>query len=98
MFTNSCALAGCHAGAAPQQGLNLSAGRSYGSLVNVPAKECSDGRLRVKPGAPTTSYLIDKLTNVSLCSGNQMPKTGGALPSAQIATISDWVCEGAPNN
>lgn len=29
--------------------------------------------------------------------GTQMPKIG-ALPAAQIQTISDWICNGAPNN
>jgi hypothetical protein len=27
-----------------------------------------------------------------------MPKKGVSLPSADIATIGNWICEGAPNN
>jgi hypothetical protein len=34
---------------------------------------------------------------VGLCSGTQMPVTGG-LPSAQIDLIRTWICRGAPNN
>lgn len=98
IFTSSCALAGCHTGAAPQQGLNLSSGKAYASIVNVLAKECTDGRLRVRPKDPANSYVIEKLTNVKLCSGGQMPKVGASLPSTEITTISDWICEGAPNN
>jgi hypothetical protein len=78
--------------------MNLSSGKAYGSIVNVLAKECSDGRLRVKPSNPASSYVIQKLTNVNLCSGGQMPKVGTALPSSEITTISNWICEGAPNN
>jgi hypothetical protein len=97
IFTASCATAGCHAGAVPAQGLNLSAGVSYGKLVNVLASECTDGRKRVLPGQPSQSYLVEKLMGVAMCSGTAMPKTG-ALPSAEIQTISNWICEGAPNN
>jgi hypothetical protein len=81
-----------------QQGLNLSTGKSYSNLVNVSAGECSDGRKRVVPGSPPTSYLVQKLTGVNMCSGSQMPKQGQGLPSAQTQTIVNWICSGAPNN
>lgn len=61
------------------------------------AVECSDQRKRVLPGQPSQSYVIDKLMNVDICFGTQMPKLG-AVPSAQITTIANWICEGAPNN
>lgn len=99
IFTASCATAGCHTGMFPQQGMNLSAGQAYGATVNVPAAECTDGRDRVKPSDATHSYVVEKLLGVDMCgSGTQMPKTGGALPSSEIQTIVDWICEGAPNN
>ena len=97
IFTASCAINGCHTGVAPPEGLNLSAGTSYSKLVNVLATECSDGRKRVLPGQPSTSYVINKLMNVNLCFGTQMPKTG-SISSPQIETIANWICEGAPNN
>lgn len=97
IFTTSCAFAGCHTGPNPPDGLNLSAGVSYSKLVNVLTGECSDGRKRVLPGQPSVSYLMDKLMGVDLCFGTQMPKIG-MLPSSQIQTISNWICEGAPNN
>jgi hypothetical protein len=81
-----------------QQGLNLSTGKSYASLVNVNASECNDGRKRVAPGSPSTSYLLQKLTGVSLCSGSQMPKAGQGLPAGETQTIVSWICSGAPNN
>jgi hypothetical protein len=64
----------------------------------VPAAECSDERDRVKRFDATHSYVVEKLLDIELCSGTQIPKNGGALPNAEIQTIVDWVCEGAPNN
>ncbi len=97
IFTASCAAAGCHKGVASQAGLDLSVGNSFAELVNVATSQCNDGRKRVLPGDPAQSYLIDKMMNVDLCSGTQMPKTG-QLPSAQISTVANWICAGAPNN
>jgi hypothetical protein len=64
-------------------------------LVGVPASECCDGRLRVKPGDPANSYVIQKLRGVELCAGQPMP-LGGTLSESDITTLSDWICEGAP--
>lgn len=81
----------------PAQGLALGAGKSYADLVNVAASECAAGRMRVVPGDPANSYLVQKLEGVSLCSGTQMPKTG-SIPASDITTIKAWICNGAPNN
>jgi hypothetical protein len=97
IFTASCASAGCHGGMMPAQGLSLSAGVSYSKLVNVISSQCADGRKRVLPGQPSMSYLIDKMMGVDLCAGTVMPKMG-PVPSADIQTISNWICQGAPNN
>jgi hypothetical protein len=97
IFTQSCATNGCHKGAMPQQGMNLSAGQAYQEIVNVTAAQCSDGRKRVLPGQPSESYLIDKMMDVDLCSGTKMPKLS-MLGSGTIATVSNWICAGAPNN
>ena len=97
ILTASCATNGCHKGNMPAASLNLTSGQSYSKLVNVTTSQCADGRKRVSPGQPSESYLIDKLMNVDLCFGTQMPKQG-TIPQAQIQTISDWICAGAPNN
>ncbi len=81
-----------------QQGLNLTAGKSYADLVGVSATECNDGRKRIVPGSASTSYLMEKLMGVNMCSGSQMPKAGQGLPPAQEQTIASWICNGAPNN
>src|SRR4051812_41815947 len=38
VFDASC-LTGCHSGANPTSGMNLSSGRAYGALVNVPSNQ-----------------------------------------------------------
>lgn len=98
IFTANCAVTGCHTGVAPAQGLNLSAGKSYGALVNVPAVQCTGGTMRVLPGDPAASYLIRKLLGVNLCGGSPMPRNAPTLPAAQIESIAQWILNGAPNN
>jgi hypothetical protein len=100
IFTASCGLNGCHAGAHPQQGLNLSTvSGAYAALVNQPATECGSGALLVKPGSVADSYVVDKLLGTNMCSGAQMPGGGNAaLPQAKIDTIEAWIANGAPNN
>lgn len=97
IFSKSCALRGCHGATLPKEGLDLSSGASYSNLVNVAAKECT-GRLRVKPGDPAASYLVNKLMGVNLCFGSQMPKSGTSLPKAELDSIGTWICNGAPND
>lgn len=95
VFTPSCALSGCHSGASPQQGMDLSAGRSYASIVNVRAVEST--RLRVAPGDPDASYLISKVRGDATIAGSRMP-LGGALPPERVNLLVDWVRRGAPND
>ncbi len=81
----------------PQEKLSLAAGKSYAAMVNIAASQCNDGRFRVKPGDPSASYIVDKMTNVDICFGTKMPKLG-QLPSGDIQTVVDWICQGALNN
>jgi len=96
-LTANCASIGCHVGSAPKENLDLSTGKTYSNTVNVAANECSS-RKRVIPGDPANSYVMQKLLGVNLCSGSQMPKAGSSLPSSDLQAISNWICEGAPNN
>src|SRR5262249_43443398 len=48
LFTARCALAGCHTGASPQEGMNLSSGEAWRNIVNVGSEEIP-GEMRVKP-------------------------------------------------
>jgi hypothetical protein len=95
ILTASCATAGCHSGAAPKQGLDLTSANAHAELVNVAADQCDNTpRMRVKPGDPSESYIIDKMMNVDKCFGSRMPPAI-SLSDAKIQTVSDWICGGA---
>lgn len=96
IFTANCAFSGCHGGANPVLGQNLSAGQAYGSIVNVTAQE-SPGLKRVLPGFPDSSYLVHKIQGTQ-STGVRMPLGGPPLTDPQIATIRGWITAGAPNN
>jgi hypothetical protein len=98
ILAGACTAAGCHSGMKPKEGLSLELSKSYAGLVGVASSECGAGRKRVSPGAPSSSYLLQKLLGVDVCSGTQMPKAGQTLPQTQLDTISSWICTGAPNN
>jgi hypothetical protein len=84
-------------GAQPKSSLLLTAGASYGALVNAASSTCT-AKVRVVPGQVDKSYLVNKLTGIGMCAGTQMPKTGGALPANEIDLVRAWICNGAPNN
>jgi hypothetical protein len=92
VFTPTCA-ASCHTGAAAPQGLRLDEANSYGLLVGVASMEVPS-ILRVAPGDPDNSYLIQKLEGTASV-GEQMPLDGTPLPQASIDVIRQWIIEGA---
>ncbi len=97
-LAQACTSAGCHAGMRPKEDLSLELSKSYAELVNVTSSQCGGARKLVVPGAPSSSYLLQKLLDVDVCSGTQMPKAGQSLPQSQLDAISAWICSGAPNN
>lgn len=96
VFTPICAQ--CHAGAGAPEGMQLSAGVSYGMIVNVPSQE-QPSLLRIKPGDPDNSYLVQKIEGRAAV-GAQMPDgcpiTQPCLDQSTIDLIRQWVSEGAP--
>lgn len=100
VFTPVCA--GCHNGSVPPTGAlpgaqNLTAGNAFANLVDVPSKELPN-LLRVKPGDPAGSYLIQKLEGAAGIQGSRMPLGGPFLDQAVIDRIKTWIASGAPNN
>ena len=91
VFTPICT--NCHAGAAAPQGLRLEDGMSFAMLVNVPSVEVP-AILRVDPGNPDDSYLIQKIEGTATV-GDRMPLGGAALPQATIDAIRQWITDGA---
>ena len=93
VFTVTCATSGCHAGASAPQGLRLDAANSFGLLVNVASMEVPS-LLRVEPGDPDDSYLIQKLEGTAAV-GERMPLGSPPLEQAQIDVIRQWILDGA---
>lgn len=91
IFTPICSV--CHVGGGAPQGLRLDAADSYDLLVGVPSTEVP-GVLRVKPGDPDNSYLIQKLEGHAAV-GAQMPFGGPYLTESTIAFVRQWITNGA---
>lgn len=88
----------CHQGTSGRAGLSLESGAAYSNLVNV--KSTESPLMRVAPGAPDQSYLLNKLQGTQGQvggSGTQMP-IDSPLPQAQISPVQQWISQGAPNN
>jgi hypothetical protein len=96
VFTPSCATAMCHAGAEPEVGLTLEAGRALTNLVNKNASTVA-GWVRVVPGDLGTSYLMVALGRVE----GPPPRDGfmpiGAEPlcAAKLDAVERWILAGA---
>lgn len=100
IFDGNCAFSGCHAGADPQQGLNLSAAVSYDLIVGVASRQLVT-MARIEPGSADLSYLVNKIQGTQQAvggSGDQMPLGGGALTPSDIEIIRAWAQAGASNN
>ena len=102
--TDSAGRAGCincHTNAGgrnPSAGMNLGSGFAYDSLVNR-ASSGKPGAIRVIPGDPDGSYLVQKIEGAAGIVGQRMPRTGGPyLTPGQITIIRRWIREGAKNN
>jgi hypothetical protein len=92
IFTPICSV--CHEGASAPEGLRLDADNSYNLLVGIPSTEVPS-ILRVKPGDPANSYIIQKLEGHAAV-GGQMPLGGPYLPATTIAFVAQWITNGAP--
>ena len=91
VFTPICTA--CHAGPAAPQGLQLDEDNSYAMLVDVPSTEVPS-ILRVAPGDPDNSYLIQKLEGTASV-GDRMPLNQPPLDQADIDVIRQWITDGA---
>jgi methionine-rich copper-binding protein CopC len=91
VFTPICTA--CHAGATAPEGLRLDAANSYNLLVDMASTQ-SPSTLRVAPGNPGASYIIQKLEGTAAF-GERMPFDGPYLPASTVAVIRQWIAEGA---
>jgi len=98
IFDPACTSCHTDVGRTPFGGLNLKAGSAFAALVNVPSTG-KPGAIRVIPGNPNDSYLVQKLEGAPGIVGARMPRTGPPhLSDAQVKMIRDWIAAGAPNS
>ncbi len=89
---------GCHGGSAPSAGMSLEPGQAYASLVNHASGE-KPSLMRVLPGDPENSYLVQKLRGDAGIVGLRMPRNGPPyLTDAEIELVKQWIQAGAQNN
>lgn len=90
----------CHTnngGRNPSGGLNLNHDVAFDQLVNVAARG-KPGAIRLVPGNPDTSYIVQKLEGTSGIAGQRMPLNGPFLTDGQILILRRWIALGAPRN
>ncbi|XXX82714.1 cellulose binding domain-containing protein [Sorangium sp. So ce134] len=99
ILEKSCSNQYCHGNpTSPAGRLDLRTSTAVGALVNQDAGSCSSEHALVVPFMPSNSYLMNKLKDVALCDPDEssMPP-GSSLPEAELKTINDWICSGAPD-
>jgi hypothetical protein len=55
-------------------------------------------KLRVAPGAPEDSFLVEKLEQSMPSGGAQMPLQPERLSAAEVDTLRTWIADGAAND
>ncbi len=96
IFTPQCAIPGCHAAPAPEQGMDLTAGSTFMSTAGVDATELS-GFKRVAAGNAADSYLYMKIAGDPRIVGERMP-FGGMLTAGEIESVRQWIEAGAQDD
>lgn len=99
IFTRRCAIGGCHTVNTARATLVLTAGHAYDSIVNKAAFLAPQFD-RVEPGNADTSWVVRMIEDNDARRFNfaRMPLGGQPLTRNQIATIVNWIENGAPRN
>lgn len=97
--TGRPACTGCHTsvGRTPSGGLTLTGDQAYDQLVSVVSVR-KTGAVRVKPGDPDNSYLVQKIEGAPGIVGTRMPLNGPYLSDGQVRIIRRWIETGAARN
>jgi hypothetical protein len=98
--TGRPACTGCHTnanGRTPSGGMVLAGDQAYDQLVNFVSVR-KPGAVRVIPGDPENSYIIQKIEGRPGIVGARMPLNGPYLSDGQILIIKRWIETGAPRN
>jgi hypothetical protein len=102
VFEKQCAFSGCHGTDNPQAGLVLTGEGVYDRIVDQLASTSAAqfaGKKLVVPGAPETSFLMDKIEGaLGPGEGVQMPSGRRPLSGDTIETLRKWILAGAPRD
>ena len=99
IFDRRCAIGGCHTVLSRNAELVLQRGYAYDSIVNVPAF-LMPAFLRVEPGNAADSWLVRMIEADDNARSHfaRMPLGSQPLTPNQIATIVNWIENGALEN
>lgn len=99
IFTRRCAIGGCHTVNSRRATLVLTAGHAYDSIVNKTAFLAPQFD-RVEPGNADSSWVVRMIEENDARRFNfaRMPLGGQPLTRNQIATIVNWIENGALRN
>lgn len=96
----SCGRSTCHNVRQGEHDLSLAPGEAFANLVGVPPANvvaAAAGKLRVDPGHPENSFLLDKVRGaLAAGEGVQMPYGLKKLPSLTVRLLEEWIAAGAP--
>ena len=95
IFARNCTFSSCHGASAPQMGMSLVA-PTHAAISGVPSTEVP-AMMRVAPGDPDASYLLQKITSATPLDGVRMPPDQ-PLPPHKIEAIRLWIAAGAQND
>lgn len=89
----------CHTdvGRTPAGGLNLTHDVAYAQVVSVISSR-KPGAVRIVPGDPSGSYLVQKIEGRPDITGVRMPIGGPYLSDGQILILRRWIEQGAQRN
>jgi hypothetical protein len=100
VFAPTCSRDTCHTGPQSDHTLSLLPGEAHTDLVGVMPDNLvarAAGKLRVDPGNPGNSFLLDKLRGTLIENeGERMPRGLPKVPAKEIALVEAWIAAGAP--
>jgi hypothetical protein len=92
IFARNCVFSSCHGATSPNEGMSLVA-PTYATIVGVASSEAPD-LMRISPGNPDASYLLQKISSATPRDGVRMPPDQ-PLPANKIEAIRAWIAAGA---
>lgn len=100
VFNQTCARSTCHNIAQGAHQMSLAPGQAYADLVGVApnnAAAAAVGKLRVDPGNPANSFILDKLRGaLAAGEGERMPRGLKRLKPVFVQLVEEWIAAGAP--